>query len=248
MDKQIARALIRIDQDKYGPVISWEKGKPAVNRKANRAIYRTLNAAILAWKNLTKFLVEELDFRVNNYNRCVANKMIKGKQCTIALHVDNLKLLHIDPEGMTDILKKLYDKYGKEVVNGKEMKITATCGKVHEYLGMTINFLKPNKVMFSMYNNIYKLIKELPDNMKETSAMPSAPNAFEINHNSPKLDKDRKELFHHLVTKTLFLLKQARLDLQTTVLFLCTRVQLPTKHDWHKPKRMMKYLQTARHL
>ena len=48
LDKHMARALLRIDPDKYGGAITWEKNKPVIYGKANRAIYGTLNAAILA--------------------------------------------------------------------------------------------------------------------------------------------------------------------------------------------------------
>lgn len=204
LDKHMARALQSIDPDKYGGAINWEKNKPVIYRKANGAIYGTLNAAILAWKNLTTFLTEELGFKVNDY--------------------------------------------GQEVINGKKMAITATRKKVHEYLGMTINFSDMNKVMFTMYDYIYKLIDKLPGDMKGMSATPASTNTFEINDKSPKLDEGQKELFHHLVAKSLFLSKRARPDLQTVVSFLCTRVQQPTEHDWHKLRRTMKYLQATRHL
>ena len=111
------------------------------------------------------------------------------------------------------------------------MEITATRGKIHKYLGMTIDFSDMNKVMFTIYNYIYKLINELPNNMKGMSATPASTNVFDINDKSPKLDKGQKELFHHLVAKSLFLSKQAWPDLQTVVSFLCTRVQQPTEHD-----------------
>ena len=162
--------------------------------------------------------------------------------------MDNLKHSQEDPAIVTSIIEKLNDKYGQEVIDGKNMEITATRGKIHEYLGMRINFSDTNKVMFTIYDYIYKLTDKLPEDMKGMSATPASTNAFKINDKSPNFDEGQKELFHHFVAKSLFLLKQAQLDLQTAVSFLCTRVQQPTEHNWHKLCQMMKYLQATRHL
>jgi hypothetical protein len=59
----------------------------------------------LFWENLTKFLMEELGFTVNPYDQCMVNKIIKGKQCTIIWHVDNLKLSHVRQSVLEDIAK-----------------------------------------------------------------------------------------------------------------------------------------------
>ena len=48
---------------------------------------------------------------INDYDRCVANKIINGKQCTIIWHVDDLKISHKDKAVVHDILKKLNDKF-----------------------------------------------------------------------------------------------------------------------------------------
>ena len=45
-----------------------------------------------------------------------------------------------------------------------------------------------------------------------------------------------------MVAKGLFVAKRARQELQPAIAFLCTRVQQPTKEDWGKLARMMRYL------
>ena len=67
----------------------------SVDVELQKALYGTLQAAILFWKDLTKFLTEELGFIINLYDSCIVNKIIDGKQCTIIWHVDDLKLSHI---------------------------------------------------------------------------------------------------------------------------------------------------------
>ena len=45
-----------------------------------------------------------------------------------------------------------------------------------------------------------------------------------------------------MVAKGLFVAKRARQELQPAIAFLCTRMQQPTKEDWGKLARMMRYL------
>jgi hypothetical protein len=86
-----------------------EKGKPVLYVRLLKALYGTLQAALLFWKDLTGNFAE-WGFELNPYDWCVANKMINGKQCTILWHVDDLK----DPEVVKDILRMLNERYGKK--------------------------------------------------------------------------------------------------------------------------------------
>lgn len=40
--------------------------------KLTKALYGTLQAALLFWENVTSFLVDELGFTVHPYDKCVA--------------------------------------------------------------------------------------------------------------------------------------------------------------------------------
>jgi hypothetical protein len=68
-----------------------------------KALYGTLQAALLFWQDLTSQM-EKWGFKLNPYDWCVTNKMVSGKQCTILWHVDDLKIWHVDPEVVEDIL------------------------------------------------------------------------------------------------------------------------------------------------
>jgi hypothetical protein len=52
-------------------------------------------------------------------------------------------------------------------------------------------------------------------------------------------------MFHHNTAKLLFLCKRARPDVQTAVVFLCTRVQAPDVDDYKKLHRVMSYLRAT---
>ena len=92
-----------------------------------------------------------MGFTLNSYDTCVANKIIFGKQCTIVWHVDDLKISHVNPNVVTSIIDTLSEKYGKLQINR---------GKLHDYLGMRLDFTQPKAVKVVMTDYIKKLIKE----------------------------------------------------------------------------------------
>jgi hypothetical protein len=83
---------------------------------------------------------------------------------------------------------------------------------------------------------------EMPDEMDGTASSPAAEFLFDIQDGIEALDKDKREFFHATVAKLLFLCKRGRPDIQTAIAFLCTRVQAPTRHDYNKLSRVIKYL------
>ena len=46
-----------------------------------------------------------------------------------------------------------------------------------------------------------------------------------------RLSKESSIAFHHLVAKTLYVSKSARLDVSTAIVFLTTRVRAPDVND-----------------
>jgi hypothetical protein len=100
-------------------------GKSVLYVELKKALYGTMQAALLFWKLLTSKLVA-MGFEINPYDWCVANKTIDGKQCTILWHVDNLKISHVNPKVVTSVIKQLEAEFGKEA------PLTITRGKTHD--------------------------------------------------------------------------------------------------------------------
>ena len=209
----------------------------------SKALYGTLQAVLLFWKNLSDFLIKECGFKVNPYDWCVVNKDINGKQCMIGWHVDDLKISHVDKNVVEDIIKALDNKYRNE------SPITVHRGPIQEYLGMTINYTLKGKVSFSMPQYIEDLLLECPESiMKGTSTTPAANHLFQTNENAEKLGVTDAVLYHHLVAKLLYLGKGTRPDLLTAISFLCTRIQNPDVDDFKKLGRCLRYLRDSKHL
>ena len=231
--------LVEIDPDTYKPYVYADKrGRKYMYAECLKAIYGTLNAALMFWLKLSGDL-ERWGFIQNPYDWCVMNKIINGKQCTILWHVDDLKISHVDAEVVTGVLKQINDEYGAEG------EITSTRGKIHDYLGMTLDFSTPGTVQITMIDYIHAMLDELPEELKKGVAVtPAADHLFKVNNDNPELlNKEDKDVFHRNTAKLLFLSKRARPDIQLPVAFLCTRVQKPDVNDWRKLHRVMIYLE-----
>jgi Reverse transcriptase (RNA-dependent DNA polymerase) len=212
-----------------------ENGKQVLYVQLAKALYGTLKAAMLFGPKLTEFL-EGIGFATNPYDCCVANKIVDGKQCTVAWHVDDLKISHVDSKVVDSVIASLESEFGKEA------PLTVTRGKIHEYLGMTLDYSMDGKVMIKMFRYIRDTLAELPADMKGEKLTPAAAHLFDVRDDTEKLSEEKAEFFHHCVAKLLFLCKRARPDIQTAIAFLCTRVQAPDTDDYKKLARVMQYL------
>jgi hypothetical protein len=136
---EIAEMLVRMDPKLDQKYIRDENSKSVMYVELLNALYGMLRAALLFWKLISSKLIL-WGFTINPYDWCVANKMIDGKQCTVLWHVDDLKISHVLEDVNTDIIKRINEEFGKEA------PITITRGKVHDYLGMTLDYSEKGKV------------------------------------------------------------------------------------------------------
>jgi hypothetical protein len=243
----MAEVILKIDPKKYKKFVVQEGGHDVIYVKLTKALYGTLQAALLFWKNLSSRL-KEWGFIINPYDFCVANKIIDGKQCTIVWHVDDLKISHVDPNAVTTIISLLDQTYGQQIVAGKRAAVTVNRGKIHEYLGMTLDYSECGGVKVDMRAYLTKIDEEMPEDMAGTATSPAAAYLFSIKEGVPDLDEPTAEFFHATVAKLLFLCKRGRPDIQTAIAFLCTLVQQPTVHDYNKLSRVIKYLRGTKDL
>ena len=80
------------------------------------------------------------------------------------------------------------------------------------------------------------------------AATPAADHLFSVRDTDKAkyLPEEKAIAFHHTIAQLLFLILQARRDIQIAVSFLTTRVKKPDKDDWGKLKRALKYLNGTR--
>ena len=171
--------------------------------------------------------------------------MVNGKQHTIVFHVDDLKCSHVDSQVNDKFLIWLNENYGQMG------EVKAHRGKVHDYLGMRLNYSKEGKVQIDMTDYVTEMLESFPMKLPETKKVktPADTNLFNVNADDLIfLTDNEKEIFHTMVAKGIFLAKRGRPDIQTANAYLSTKVQRPTKNDWYKLICLLTYLQNTSEL
>ena len=109
--------------------------------------------ASLLWYRKFRTDLEKIGFRFNDFNSCVANREVDGSQHTIRYHVDDVILSHCNSK-VNDDFARWADKF-----YGRLKPVEVRQGKVHEYLGMTMDFQKsPGKVHVSQHSHVRDLL------------------------------------------------------------------------------------------
>jgi hypothetical protein len=150
--------------------------------KLSEAIYGTLLGACLFYDKL-RGLLEKWEFIINAYHECTFNKMVNGKQLTVQFHVDDSKISHMDESVIKNMVKDLNGVFGQDGT-----LLEASYGKIHEYLGMTIDYSEENVVKFTMYDYLKDILAESPDDMKGMAVTPAHSKLFQVNQQCDKLD------------------------------------------------------------
>jgi hypothetical protein len=168
------------------------------------------------------------------------NKIIKGIQLMVAWHVDDLKVLHTKSSMVDHFITDMEGEFGKE------MPLNKTCGKVHDYLGMTLDFSKPGEVRVTMIDYIKMILHDAPKDMCGSASMPAANHLFQVNTVNPiPLEKDKADIYVHIVMQLLYLSQCAHPDICTPMSFLCGWLTNHDQDDYKKLARVLKYLDST---
>ena len=207
-----------------------EDGKLLV--RLDKALYGCVQSAKLWYEKLTGVL-KNIGFLPNTVDPCIMNKIVDGKQCTLAIFVDDILALSVDTKTLEWLLAELRKEFDD---------VKADTGNDLSYLGMHIELTK-GKVQVSMT----QFLKELLDDfgpVKQCNT-PATSRLFD-NAAAEELNDTEKKKFHTVVAKLLYLSKRTRADILTAVAYLCTRVKYPTKEDQKKLDRVMGYLSATK--
>ena len=233
---QLVNIMCDIDS-RYRKYISTdEKGNKTLYVHITKAIYGMLVSAMLFYRKLVKDL-KKLNFEINPYDPCVANRYIKNLQQTVSWHVDDLKFSHMDSQVNDDLLKTLDELYGKIA------KVKSTRGKRHEYTGMILDYSKKGKLIIDMSRHTKDMVKTFPKEFipRRKVSSPASDDIFKVNETSQALPSDLAEVFHTVAAKGLFICKRARPDFGVSVSYLTSRVREPNQDDMTKMGRMIRF-------
>ena len=108
--------------------------------------------------------------------------MINGYQCTIQVHVDDLKLSYVYQDELNKIIDALNEVFGSD-----GDLLTASYGKIHEYLGMTIDWSTEGVVVFTMYDYLEDILDEAPADFDGEDVTPVVSGLFMVNTTTPSV-------------------------------------------------------------
>ena len=166
--------------------------------------------SLLYYRKFVKSLAD-IVFVLNPYDPCMANKVIGGHQMTICFHVGDCKLSHKSSRQMDRMIEYLRKEYEIIFEDGSG-KITVKRGKVHEYLGMKIDYSEPGQAKVTMLNYVQEILTDFAKaDPKATGTKSSAApeNLFVVNEDCEKLLTDKSVQFHNLVAKKIYATKRA---------------------------------------
>ncbi len=149
--------------------------------------------------------------------------------------MDDLKVSHRDTKCVTETIQWPSLLYGD---------LKERCGKVHNYLGITLNYTTTGVVQISMVEYIKDILKCFPEEIEGKVASPAPNHLFLVCNKSEavKLPEEQAVCFHHTVARLLFLSTRARRLIQVAVPFLTTRVKSPNEDNRGKLKQVLQYL------
>ena len=210
--------------DKYKKYIHYENGNKVLYLQVLRALYGCIESAMLWYALFTSTLIK-MGFEINPYDRCIANKVIDGNQCTIAWYVDDVKISHQNKRVVKSVIEDIEKHFGN---------MNATDSKTFDYLGMNITIRDDRKIEIEMKAQIEEAIESFGEKISENESVssPTPKHLFQVDDSCERLDKKHSELYHSITAKLLYLEKRARPDIETAVAFLTTRVVEPTTDDW----------------
>lgn len=151
--------------------------------------------------------------------------------------MDDLLCRCKDAKANDDLLAWAQKQYG-------ELKtVTAKRGKCHDFLGMTFDFgIEIGTCHVIQENHIKNMLEVWLEEPKEHLSTPAGQDLFERGAGG-LLSDTKRELFHTVVTKGIFVTKRSRPDISPTTSVISDWVRDPNKEDWRKCRRMLDYLE-----
>jgi hypothetical protein len=91
---------------------------------------------------------------------------------TVCWHVDDLKVSHVDPAEVT--------KFGQWLSATYRIAVAEHRGKVHDYLGMMLDFTFEGHVIVNMTDYIGTILADFPEEITGTRTTPAADHLFDV--------------------------------------------------------------------
>ena len=216
--------------------VRFENGKKVLYVQILKALYGMIESALL-WYELYSTVLKEEGFEINKIDKCIAQKYIDSKPCTIGWYVDDNIVGHMDTEVITELLSRIEAKFpGLTIQRGKKL----------DFLGINLEFRDDGKLFMDTIEYLSGMVKEFEDEigktLNRTYTTPGSNWLFKVREDSPKLSQDKADMMLKYIMKVAWAMKRTRPGLEPTNSFLMTRGHEPNKDDWHKLMRLMSFI------
>ena len=106
--------------------------------------------------------------------------------------MDDLKITHRKSSVVDKIIGLLKDEF-EEICT-----MSLTWGKVHDCLGMTLDFSKPDKFIISMEPYLKEILKDIKslEIFQGKATTPATDHLFKMRDNAEKLNEEMAGIFH----------------------------------------------------
>lgn len=198
----------------------------------NRSLYG-LKQAPRCWNHRFHKVLHELGFKQSTADPCLYTKKVGGKQILLTLYVDDGLVAASDKQLADEFLENLKEK----------LKITTKPASY--YLGMEITQCNDGTIVIHQEAYTKKILERFnmansnpvstPIDAAENS---SAPQFVEENRNNEEINFPYREAVGALA----YLMVATRPDIAYAVGVVSRNLEKPTRNDWNKVKRILRYL------
>ena len=140
----------------YNKCIRYKGEQNILYVRMLKALYGMLVSSICYYKNFRKD-IKAIGLGVNTYDICAANQMKYGDQQIVTWHVNDLKSSHVDLKVNDEFSELCEETYGSD--NLGHVKFTR--GKIHDYLGMIMDFTQEVTLNINVKHYIKVMLEEL---------------------------------------------------------------------------------------
>ena len=190
--------VLEIYSKKYRDKVVIGRGKKLIYAVLKRALYRALRSSLLFWIDLVRKL-KSWDFQPKPYDTCIMNKVVDRNSCTICWHIYYLKVYHVKSTVIDDVLWSLEGQYRKVA------QLKTTSGRVHDYLGMLLDFSMKGNVIVTMTKHLQSILETSTLDMDGPEYTPGANSLSQVRKDRHDLSKQQKDLYQTLVANIFFM-------------------------------------------
>lgn len=198
------------------------------------ALYGCVEAGRLFYEFLKNILVKKMDYKVSLYDDCIFNLFDDNGIIisTIVIHVDD----GLITGSSETVLDSFFDQFKNHIGD-----ITIQRGRIHNYLGMVMDFSQPNVVHITIEKMIRDILSDWSIN-KGSRSSPAKSQLFDIDEQSPQLNEEMSRRLHRGIAQLLYLSTHVRPDILCAVIFLTSRIQKLSEEDLEKFLDILYYL------